>query len=186
MLLLDDTDAAVCATLKTTVHSNSASQSERATNYQSQAINPVASSGIPLSEMTSSAVGQTTRNANVVAANIRAEQSSIATTAPITEDGDELLIIRRADTESGGHQMHTATQFSSPRGFSRKAMLVLVMFMVYASYYISVVIMLTGIGPSCLTFIVIIILLVGLAITILIRVTSLIISIKDSRRREGT
>ena len=55
-----------------------------------------------MSDMTSSAVGQTIRNANV-AANIRAEQSSIAATAPATEGDDEVPIIRRADTESGGY-----------------------------------------------------------------------------------
>ena len=186
LLLLDDTDAAVCTTLKTVIHSKSASQSAGAKNHQSRVLIPDASSGIPLSEMTSSAVGQATRNANVVAAKIRAEQSSIAASAPITEDGDDVPIIRRADTESGGHQMYPTTQFNSPRAFSRKALLVLVMFMAHASYYIFFVITLMGIGPRYLIFIAIMILLVGSAITLFIRVTSIIVRVKNGTLWEGT
>ena len=59
-------------------------------------------------------MGQATWNADIVAANIRAGQSSIAASAPITEDGDDVPMVRRADTESGGHQMYPATQLSPP------------------------------------------------------------------------
>ena len=186
MLLLDGTDAAVCTTLKTAIHSNSANQSERATNHQSQVLIPGASSGTPLLETTSSAVGQATRNANVVAANIRADQSSITASAPITEDGDDIPIITRADTESGGHQMYPATQLNSPRAFSRKALLVLVMFIAYASYYIFFVITLMGIGPRYLILIAVMNFVFGSAITVLIRVASLVVRFKDGMRREGS
>ena len=136
--------------------------------------------------MTSSAVGRTTRNANVVAAYIQAEQSSIAASPPSIEDGDDVPTIRRADTESGGHQMYPATRLSSPRAFSRKALLVLVMFMAQASYYIFFDFTMTGIGPRYLILIAVMILAVGLAITILLRVASLVVRIKDGMRREET
>lgn len=185
MLLLDDTDAAVYTTLQTAVHSNNASQFERATRYQSRILNPDADSDIPMSEMTSSAVGQTTRNTNTVAANIQAEQSSIAN-APTTEDDDQVPIIRRADMESGRHQMYPAPPLTPPRAFSRKASLVLAMFIAHASYYIFLVFTTMSIGPRYLVFIAIMILAVALTITAFIRAAGLIIRIKDGMRREGT
>ena len=186
LLLLDDTDAAVYTTLKTAVHSNNASQCERATKYKFRAINPDASSGIPMSEMTSSAAGQTMRNTNIAAANIREEQSSFAAAAPATEDDDEIPIIRRADVESGRHRMYPASPLNPPRAFSRKALLVLVMFVAQASYYIYFAFTTTLIGPRYLVFIALMILAVTLTITAFIRATSLIIRIKDGMRREGT
>ena len=136
--------------------------------------------------MTSSASGQASRDANVVAANNRAEQSSFAASAHITEDGGDVPIIRRADTESGGHQTYPATQLGPPRAFSRKALLVLVMFMAHASCYIFFVIALTGTGSRYLIFVALVMLLVGLAMNVLFGVTNLTLRIKDGMRPEGT
>ena len=95
-------------------------------------------------------------------------------------------MVRRADTESGGRQMYPATQFSSPRGLSRKSLLVLVMFMARAAFLIFFVITIMGIGSSYLIFVALIILLVDLALTALIKVTGVIIRIKKGMRPEGT
>ena len=126
------------------------------------------------------------RKTNVVAANIQAEQSSIAATAPATEDDDEVPIISRADVESGRHTMYQSSPLNPPRAFSRKALLVLVMFVAQASYYILLAFTIMFIGHKYLVFIVFIIFLVALTVTVLIRVTGLIIRIKDGMRREGT
>ena len=82
--------------------------------------------------------------------------------------------------------MYPATQLNSPRAFSRKALLVLVMFIAYASYYIFFVITLMGIGPRYLILIAVMNFVFGSAITVLIRVASLVVRFKDGMRREGS
>lgn len=169
LLLLDDTDAAVQTTLrmaansKAGFYSNSAGRSRQATNYQSSILIPDVVAGIPLSEMTSSAVGKTRPDTTVIAAEGHEEEESAAAAAL----GDVYPPIRRAETESGVDQLTPPIQLTHLRGSSKKARLLLIMFTFQAALYIFVAVTLSGVGAKFLSWIPTIIYVMGSLIAVI-------------------
>lgn len=165
----DDTDAAVATTLQIAAKSravfyrNSAGASRQATDQQSVVPFPNASSDIPLSDMTRSTAGERRPNGRVLATDEREEYS---TTAAATVAADEVPAIRRADTESGGHQLTPPTKLTCLRTPMNKTRMLLIMFILQALFYTFFAITLGGVGAAYLFWIAAAISLLGSYIAI--------------------
>ena len=187
LLLLDDTDAAVQTTLrmaansKAGIYSNSAGPSRQATNYQSSVPLPDVVAGIPLSEMTSSAVGKTRPDTTVIAAEGHEEESAAAAAL-----GDVYPAIRRADTESGVDQLTPPIQLTHLRGSSKKARLLLIMFTFQAALYIFFAVTLSGVGAEFLSGIPAIISVIGSLIAVITVIMNFGVQVREGRGSEGT
>lgn len=188
LLLLDDTDAAVQTTLriaansKAGFYSNSAGPSRQTTNYQSSVLLPDVVAGIPLSEMTSSAVGKSRPDTTVIAAEGHEEEESAAAAAL----GDVYPAIRRADTESGVDQLTPPIQLTHLRGSSKKARLLLIMFTFQAALYIFFAITLSGVGAEFLSGIPAIISAMGSLIAVITVLLNFGVQVREGRGSEGT
>lgn len=188
LLLLDNTDAAVQTTLrmaansKAGLYSNSAGPSRQATNYQSTVPLPDVVAGIPLSEMTSSAVGKTGPDTTVIAAEGHEEEESAAAAAL----GDVYPAIRRADTESGVDQLTPPIQLTHLRASSKKARLLLIMFTFQAALYIFFAVTLSGVGAEFLSGIPAIISVIGSLIAIITVIMNFGVQVREGRGSEGT
>lgn len=143
----DDTDAAVATTLqmvaksKAGFYSNNAGPSRQAMDQQSVVPFPDANSEIPLSDMTSSTAGERRPNDTVLATDGREEDSTTAA-------ADQVPAIRRADTESGGHQLTPPTQLTHLLTPLRKTRMLLIMFLLQAIFYVLFAITLGGVGHA--------------------------------------
>ena len=158
-MLQDDTDAAVETTLRMAadstdgVYSNSAGPSRQATDYQS---------GIELSEMTVSALGQSTSHAAVITASRQENEYIIAAT------------------------VDPPMQLNSLRASSRKATLLLIMFAIQASFYIFFAVTLAGVGANFLSGIPAIISLIGSAIAVMTVIMNFGVQVREGRVSDET
>lgn len=184
-MLQDDTNAAVETTLRMAAdsragfYSNSAGPSRQATEHQPGVLIPGADSGIPLSEMTGSAVGNSTSHATVVAADRQINEPTIA-----AADDSHYPAMRRADIESGGGKMDPPMQPNSLRASSRKTTLLLVMFTIQASIYVFFAVTLAGVGAAFLTGIPAIISLLGSAVAVMTVLMNFGVQVREGRGSE--
>ena len=190
LLILDDTDTAVETTLrmasdsKAGFYSNSASPSRQVTSTQTGVLIPDDSSSIPLSDLTSSTVGRRRLNASIVTADLRGEES--ATTATASAAGDDVPPIRRANTESGDDHVNSFLQLTHPRNSSKKAALLLIMFIIQAAFYVLFAVTLAGVGARFLSGIPAIISFVGAVIAVATVIINFGIQVKEGRGAERT
>lgn len=190
LLLLDDTDTAVETTLrmasdsKAGFYSNSASPSRQVTSTQTGVLIPDYSSSIPLSDLTSSTVGRRRPDATIVTVDQRGEEST--TTATGSAAGDDIPPIRRAGTESGHDHMNPSLQLTHPRFSSKKAALLLIMFIIQAAFYVLFAVTLAGVGTRFLSGIPAIISFVGAVIAVATVIINFGIQVKEGREAERT
>ena len=190
----DDTDAAVAKTLqmvtdsKAGLYSNSAGPSREATDSQSGVLFPDASSsGIPLSEMGSSVAGERRPNTTVIEANEQDEGSAAATAAAAAAAAeDHVAAVRRADTESGGHQTTPLTKPTILQMPLKKARILLIMFLFQGCYYVFFAVTLAGAGPNFLYGIPTIASILGSAIAVVTVITNFGLQVKEGRSSEET
>lgn len=186
-MLQDDTNAAVQTTLrmaadsKAGVYSNSAAPSRQATDHQSGVLVPGADPGIPLSEMTGSAVGNSTSHATVMAADRQGNE-------PTTSAADDYhyAAMKRTDTESGGGQVDSPMQPNSLRASSRKAKLLLVMFTIQAAVYVFFAVTLAGVGAAFLSGIPAIISLLGSVVAVMTVLMNFGVQVREGRGSESS
>ncbi len=187
----NDTDAAVTKTLqmvkdsKAGLYSTSAGPSRQATDSQSGVLFSDASSAIPLSEMSSSIARGRRPSPTVEAADRRDEESIAAPAAATAAADDHVAAIRRADTESGGHQATPSAEPTGLRAPLNKARWLLIMFLLQAMFYVVFAISLAGVGPGYLYGIPGLISIMGSAIAVATVITNFSLQIREGRGSEG-
>ena len=187
----DDTDAAVTKTLqmvtdsKAGLYSNSTGPSRQATDSQSGVLFSDASSAIPLSEMSTSIARGRRPNPTVGAADGRDGESVAAAAAATVAADDHTAAIRRADTESGGHQAALSAESTGLRTSLDKGRALLIMFLLQAIFYVFFAVTLAGAGPRYLYSIPGIISIMGSAIAVATVITNFSLQIREGRGSEG-
>ena len=164
-------------------YSNSAGPSRQVTVRQLGVPYEDTGQGIPLSEMTSQAVGQARPSASVTAAEGREEESTNASAAVADDD---IPPNRRPDTGPGGDQTFSPSQLFHLRGSSQKTAILLIMFTLQAALYIFFAVTLAGVGDDFLSGIPAIISFLGSAIAVFTVITNFGIQVKEGRGSENS